>query len=177
MVAPPAEAQVELLYSEKVKGRFRAEVEYSKQPDGREFCQLTAMDYNSETSLSLTVPGDRNSTAFIVLSLPKNLLGLGATADVHELNFEFVEGGEPTTNSRMGIWSFRVREKIPSRRFVGHMVALRVDDLWGFAKDWYSTSAVFVTDEVGDDVASLTLYRSEEVIQNFADCWSRTEGD
>lgn len=175
--ATALEAKVDLLYSEKVEGRFRADVEYKKKSDGREFCEVTMMDYNGDASLSLIVPGERSSTAFIMLSLPKSLLGLKGNAKLDGLNFEFVEGGKPTKNSVMGTWNFRVRDTASSKRFVSHLLTLRVDDLWGFARDWHDTSAVFVTDEVGKDVVSLTLYRSEEVMQNFADCWSLTAGD
>ena len=53
---------------------------------------------------------------------------------------------------------------------------MHIDTFWDFARDWYDSAAVYVTNEIGEDVTSMTLHKGEEGMRALADCWSGTQG-
>ena len=172
------QGQVELLFSLKEKNRFLAEVEYSKQDDGREHCALHKRAYDPDISITLIVPGDRNEVAVIGLHLTSGLFGWEEPPESEAFRFYFVKrDGTPTENSALGVWNFPIREINRNDGLISYVLAQRVDGFWGLARDWYDSAAVFVTNEEGQDVTSMTLFRSQEIIQALADCWSGTEGE
>lgn len=178
-IANPAIAQdVEktVVYEDSRRNYFRVDVQYSEQTDGREHCILTLLDRQTETVLSLIVPGSRSEVGFITFAVPDRLFGLFKAPEAQSLVFEFSdENGETTSNSALGYWDFRVEEAKPSSRTVTYLLLTGVDDLWGFARDWYDSSAVFVENGSGEDLGSMTLHRSKEGVQALADCWSGTK--
>lgn len=178
-IVNPAIAQgteTRILYEDSEKDYFEIDVEYSKQADGREHCSLALMDRQSENVLSLLVPGSRSEPAFIIFSVPSGFLGLGKAPESHSLVFEFVdENGEKTQSSALGHWDYAVEEVNSTSNTVSHLLLSRVDDLWGFARDWHGSAAVFVENESGEEVGSLTLHRAKEGMEVLADCWANTK--
>lgn len=170
------EAVKKMVYEASDRDYFRIDVEYSMQADGREHCTLVLLDRQSETVLTMGVPGSRNENAYIILGVPNGSFGIGKPNEAQSLVFEFLDqNGEKTSNSVLGYWNYSVEEVIPTANIVSHLLLSRVDDLWGFARDWHASAAVFVENEAGETMASMTLHRAEEGVKALADCWSDTK--
>ena len=170
------DAEEIVVYEDSRGDYFRIDVQYSKQPDGRESCTLILLDRQTETVLSLIVPGSRSEVGFITFTAPNGFFGFFKPPESQSLAFEFLdENGETTMNSALGYWDFSVEEVIQSPNTVSYLLLSGVDDLWAFARDWYDSSAVFVENGSGEDLGSMTLHRSKEGMQALADCWSGTK--
>lgn len=170
------EIEKRVVYEESDRDYFAVDVQYSRQADGREHCSLALLDRQSENVLSLIVPGSKSEVAIIIFAVPNGLFGLGQPHEAQSLVFNFVDqSGEKTQNSALGYWNFNVEEVQSTSHTVSHVLFSRVDDLWGFARDWHDSAAVFVQNESGEDMGSMTLHRAEEGLEALAECWSGTE--